>query len=89
MDPNCWINIECPTERKNIYEELQILEAFIMTLDIDETKDRKWLDVNYHANSVKSNDVKLPFHTIPVGVVLKVKFALPLVFIKQKCFLIL
>jgi magnesium transporter len=25
----------------------------------------------YYANSVKSNDVKLPFHTIPVGVVFK------------------
>jgi magnesium transporter len=31
----------------------------------------------------------LPFHTIPVGVVFKVKFALPLVFIKQKCLQIL
>jgi magnesium transporter len=37
---------------------------------------------------VKSNDVKLPFHTIPVGVVLKVKFV-TISFHKTNAFLIL
>jgi hypothetical protein len=29
------------------------------------------MDINHHAYSCEENDVKLPFHTIPVGIVFK------------------
>ena len=75
--PNCWINIECPTEaeKKYLLEELQIPEAFYNDIeDIDERPrieiENGWTLIIMRI-PVKNNDVKLPFHTIPVGVVFK------------------
>ena len=75
--PNCWINIECPTAAEKLYilEELQIPEAFYN--DIEDIDERPRIEVENGWTliimriPVKSNDVKLPFHTIPVGVVFK------------------
>lgn len=75
--PNCWINIECPTVAEKLYvlEELQIPEAFYN--DIEDIDERPRIEVENGWTliimriPVKSNDVKLPFHTIPVGVVFK------------------
>jgi magnesium transporter len=77
--PNCWINIECPTEaeKKYLLEELQIPEAFYN--DIEDIDERPRIEVENGWTliimriPVKSNDVKLPFHTIPVGIVFKEK----------------
>ena len=75
--PNCWINIECPTEaeKKYLLDELQIPEAFYNDIeDIDERPrieiENGWTLIIMRI-PVKSKDVKLPFHTIPVGIVFK------------------
>ncbi len=75
--PNCWINIECPTEteKKYLLDELQIPEAFYNDIeDIDERPrieiENGWTLIILRI-PVKSNDVKLPFQTIPVGIVFK------------------
>lgn len=75
--PNCWINVECPTEaeKKYVLDELQIPEAFYNDIeDIDERPrieiENGWTLIIMRI-PVKSNDIKLPFHTIPVGVVFK------------------
>ncbi|MGO4822478.1 MULTISPECIES: magnesium transporter CorA family protein [unclassified Flavobacterium] len=75
--PNSWINIECPSEAEKEYllHELQIPEAFYN--DIEDIDERPRIEVENGWTliimriPVKSNDVKLPFHTIPVGVVFK------------------
>ncbi len=75
--PNCWINIECPTkaEKKYLLEELQIPESFYNDIeDIDERPrieiENKWTLIIMRI-PVKSNDIKLPFNTIPVGIIFK------------------
>lgn len=75
--PNCWINVECPTksEKKYLLDELQIPEAFYNDIaDIDERPrievENGWTLIILRI-PVKSNDVKLPFQTIPVGIVFK------------------
>lgn len=75
--PNCWINIECPTEteKKYLLDELQIPEAFYNDIeDIDERPrieiENGWTLIILRI-PVKSQDVKLPFQTIPVGIVFK------------------
>lgn len=75
--PNCWINIECPTEteKKYLLDELQIPEAFYNDIeDIDERPrieiENGWTLIILRI-PVKSNDVKLPFQTIPVGIIFK------------------
>lgn len=75
--PNCWINIECPTEteKKYLLDELQIPEAFYNDIeDIDERPrieiENGWTLIILRI-PVNSNDVKLPFLTIPVGIIFK------------------
>lgn len=75
--PNCWINVECPTksEKKYLLDELQIPEAFYNDIeDIDERPrieiENGWTLIILRI-PVKSNDIKLPFQTIPVGIVFK------------------
>ena len=75
--PNCWINIECPTEteKKYLLDELQIPEAFYN--DIEDVDERPRIEIENGWTliimriPVKSNDVKLPFQTIPVGIIFK------------------
>lgn len=75
--PNCWINVECPTksEKKYLLGELQIPEAFYNDIeDIDERPrieiENGWTLIILRI-PVKSQDIKLPFQTIPVGIVFK------------------
>jgi len=75
--PNCWINVECPSksEKKYLLDELQIPEAFYNDIeDIDERPrieiENGWTLIILRI-PVKSNDIKLPFQTIPVGIVFK------------------
>ena len=76
-EPNCWINIEIPTKEDKNYllEDLQIPEAFYNDIeDIDERPrieiENGWTLIIMRI-PVKSNDVKLPFQTIPVGIIFK------------------
>jgi magnesium transporter len=75
--PYCWINIECPdkAEKKYLLDELGIPESFYNDIrDIDERPrievENGWYLIILRI-PVKSQDVKLPFHTIPVGIVFK------------------
>jgi magnesium transporter len=87
---NCWVNIECPTEaeKKYLLEELQIPEAFYN--DIEDIDERPRIEIENGWSliimriPVKSNDVKLPFHTIPVGVVFKGEVCVTLSFYKTE-----
>jgi magnesium transporter len=75
--PNCWINVECPTEaeKKYLLEELQIPESFYN--DIEDIDERPRIEVENGWTliiiriPIKSNDIKLPFNTIPVGIIFK------------------
>lgn len=74
---NCWISIENPTveDRNFLLDELQIPEAFYNDIeDIDERprieEENGWhliiLRIPY-----KNNDSKLPFTTVPLGIIFK------------------
>ncbi|MCD0471156.1 magnesium transporter CorA family protein [Flavobacterium sp. JAS] len=75
--PDCWINVESPseTEKKYLLEELQIPEAFYN--DIEDIDERPRIEIEdgwtliIMRVPIKSNDVKLPFQTIPLGVIFK------------------
>lgn len=75
--PNCWINIESPseTEKKYLLEELKVPEAFYNDIeDIDERPRMESEDgwtLFIMRIPIKSNDVKLPFQTIPIGLIFK------------------
>lgn len=87
---NCWINIESPTaaEKKYLIEELQIPEAFYNDIeDIDErprieTEDG-WTLIIIRV-PVKRNDIKVPFHTIPVGLIFKEDIRITISFCKTE-----
>jgi magnesium transporter len=88
--PNCWINIESPTksEKKYLLEELQIPEAFYNDIeDIDERPrietEKGWTLIIMRI-PVKSNDIKLPFHTIPVGIIFKADIRVTISFHKTE-----
>ncbi|MGL5111162.1 MAG: magnesium transporter CorA family protein [Flavobacterium sp.] len=75
--PNCWINVECPTaaEKKYLLEELNVPEEFYNDIeDIDERPrieiENGWTLIILRI-PVSTNNIKLPFNTIPVGVVFK------------------
>ncbi|WP_242671012.1 magnesium transporter CorA family protein [Flavobacterium aquidurense] len=75
--PNCWINIESPSasEKKYLLEELQIPEAFYN--DIEDIDERPRIEIEdgwaliIMRVPIKSDDVKLPFQTIPMGLIFK------------------
>lgn len=75
--PNCWINIECPTKEEKNYllEDLKVPEEFYNDIeDIDERPrieiENGWTLIIIRI-PVNTNNVKLPFNTIPVGIVFK------------------
>ena len=88
--PNCWINIENPTEDEKNYilNELQIPEAFFNDInDIDE-RPRIEIENDWHLIifriPVISDDVKIPFYTIPVGIVFKDEICVTISFHKNE-----
>jgi magnesium transporter len=88
--PNCWINIECPTEdeKKYLLEELQIPEEFYN--DIEDIDERPRIEVENGWTliiiriPVSTDNVKLPFNTIPVGVVFKGEICVTISFYKTE-----
>jgi magnesium transporter len=88
--PNCWINIECPTsaEKKYLLEELQVPEEFYNDIeDIDERPrievENGWTLIIIRIPVITDN-VKLPFTTIPVGVVFKEEICVTISFYKTE-----
>lgn len=88
--PNCWINIESPseTDKKYLLEELQIPEAFYN--DIEDIDERPRMESEDGWNlfimrvPIKSNDVKLPFQTIPLGLIFKEDVCVTISFYKTE-----
>lgn len=88
--PNCWINIESPTEteKKYLLEELQIPEAFYN--DIEDIDERPRIEIEdgwtliIMRVPIKSNDIKLPFQTIPIGVIFKEDICVTISFYKTE-----
>src|SRR5436190_11550798 len=76
-EKNCWVSIENPTtaDRSYLLDELQIPEAFYNDIaDIDErprieTEDGWYLIIL--RIPYKNSDSKLPFSTVPLGIVFK------------------
>jgi magnesium transporter len=88
--PNCWINIECPTEEEKIYilNELQVPEEFYNDIeDIDERPrievENGWTLIIIRIPVITDN-VKLPFTTIPVGIVFKGEICVTISFYKTE-----
>jgi magnesium transporter len=88
--PNCWINVENPTENEKNYilNELQIPEAFFNDInDIDE-RPRIEIENDWHLIifriPVISEDIKIPFYTIPVGIVFKDEICVTISFHKNE-----
>jgi magnesium transporter len=76
-EPNCWINVQKPTpkEQNYIINDLQIPEAFYN--DIEDTDERPRIEVENGWTlcvmrlPYRNEDEKLPFITVPMGVVFK------------------
>jgi magnesium transporter len=88
--PNCWINIECPTveDKKYLLEELLVPEEFYNDIeDIDERPrievENGWTLIIMRIPVITDN-VKLPFTTIPVGVVFKEEICVTISFYKTE-----
>lgn len=88
--PNCWINIESPTaaEKEYLLEELQIPEAFYN--DIEDIDERPRIEIEdgwtliIMRVPIKSNDIKLPFQTIPLGLIFKEDVSVTISFYKTE-----
>jgi magnesium transporter len=76
-EPKCWVNIEQPTEQDKTYllQELEIPEAFYN--DIEDVDERPRIEIENGWTLIilripyKSDDIKLPFTTIPLGLIFK------------------
>lgn len=87
---SCWINIESPTasEKKYLLEELQIPEAFYN--DIEDIDERPRIEIEdgwtliIMRVPIKSNDIKLPFQTIPLGIIFKGDICVTITFYKTE-----
>ncbi len=74
---NGWINVVCPTEDETNYllKELQIPEDFYN--DIEDIDERPRIEIENEWTLIilripfKTNDVKLPFNTAPLGIMFK------------------
>ena len=73
--PNCWVNVECPTQDDINYltNELLVPESFLS--DIEDTDERprieyegKWL-LTILRIPVQSNEQGIPFTTVPIGMI--------------------
>ncbi|PAM94170.1 magnesium transporter CorA [Flavobacterium sp. IR1] len=88
--PNCWISIASPTaaEKEYLLSELQIPEAFYN--DIEDIDERPRIEIEdgwtliIMRVPIKSNDIKLPFQTIPVGLIFKEEVCVTISFYKTE-----
>lgn len=76
-EENCWINVVCPSkeETKFLLKELQIPQDFYS--DIEDIDERPRIEIENDWTLIilripyKSNDAKLPFNTVPLGLMFK------------------
>lgn len=76
-EPNCWINIEIPTEneKKAVLNNYNIPESFYNDIEDDDERPRVEFDEGWFLIILripfKTFDVQTPFATIPLGLVFK------------------
>lgn len=75
--PNCWVNIENPSEadKSYLFNDLQIPESFYNDIeDIDE-RPRIEIENGWYLILIrvpyKTNDISLPFSTAPMGIIFR------------------
>jgi Mg2+ and Co2+ transporters len=74
-EPNCWVNIECPSEAEKSYliNELNIPEPYINDIEDVDERPRIELEDGWFLILMrlpyKSEDEKLPFSTVPIGII--------------------
>ncbi len=76
-EPNFWINVEGPTseEKRYLIQDLQIPEAFYNDIEDVDERPRIELDEGWYLILMripfKTNDNKVPFSTVPLGIIFK------------------
>ncbi len=89
-ESNCWINIEVPNEQDKAYllDELQVPEAFYE--DIEDVDERPRIEIEDGWTLIimrlpyKGDDKRLPFSTVPLGLVFKDDMFISLCFHKTE-----
>ena len=73
--PNCWVNVECPTEDdfKFLQDELKVPTSFLNDIaDIDERPrtdtEGNWL-LTILRIPLQIEDGKIPYTTVPIGII--------------------
>lgn len=90
LNQNCWINIESPTQEDKSFllNDLQIPEAFYN--DIEDIDERPRIEEENGWNLIiiripyKSDDPKLPFTTIPLGLIFNSQYFVSVCFYKTE-----
>jgi len=76
-EPNCWVNVECPTEAEKSYlvNELNIPEPYLNDIEDVDERPRIELEDGWFLILMrlpyKSEDESLPFSTVPLGIIFK------------------
>lgn len=89
-EPNCWINVEEPTsnDKEFLMRNLQIPEAFYNDIEDVDERPRIEFDEGWYLILMripyKSNDTKIPFSTIPLGIIFKDEIYVSLCFYKTE-----
>jgi len=87
-EPKCWINIEIPTEAEKDYliNELLIPEAFYNDIEDVDERPRIEIEDGWYLIIIrvpyKSSDEKVPFSTVPLGLIFKDDFFISVCFYK-------
>ncbi len=75
--PNCWVNVEEPNadEKNYLLNDLKIPEAYFNDIEDVDERPRIELDEGWYLVLMripyKSNDIKVPFSTVPLGIIFK------------------
>jgi magnesium transporter len=89
-EPNCWVNVEDPTsdEKRYLIQDLQIPEAYLNDIEDVNERPRIELDEGWFLILMqipfKSNDKKVPFSTVPLGIIFKNEIYVSICFFKTE-----
>jgi magnesium transporter len=76
-EPNCWVNVTEPTEDEKRYliRDLKIPEAYYNDIEDVDERPRIEIDEGWYLVLMripyKSNNIKSPFSTVPLGIIFK------------------
>lgn len=89
-EPHCWINVEEPTadEKRYLIQDLQIPEAFFNDIEDVDERPRIELDEGWYLVLMRipfrTNDKKVPFSTVPFGLIFKNEIYVSICFYKTE-----